>query len=97
MEEAKNGLAFFGGYGFHVKETVTGPLSFISIPCLRFESYLSTRNQINAFTGFSNERMKNGEWGMENGERNLKIQSEKSNLIGFTEPPVNSKKKISEA
>ena len=85
VEEAKNGLAFFGGYGFHVKETVTGPLSFISIPCLRFESYLSTRNQINAFTGFSNYPSK------------FLTKSEKSNLIGFTEPSVNSKKKISEA
>lgn len=83
VEEAKNGLAFFGGYGFHVKEKVTAPLSFISSPCLR--SYLNTRNKINAFTGFSNYPSK------------FLTKSEKSNLIGFTEPPVNFKKKISEA
>ena len=85
VEEAKNGLAFFGGYGFHVKETVTAPVSFISSPCLRCESYLNTRNQIDAFTGFSNYPSK------------FLTKSEKSNLIGFTEPSVNSKKKISEA
>ena len=75
VEEAKNGQVFSGGYGFHVKETVTASLSFISSPCVRCVFCLNTRDQINAFTGFSNHSSK------------FTTKSEKINLIGFTDRP----------
>ena len=71
----ERGLTFFGGYDFHVKETVTVSLSFISSPCLRcvFYSILSTRDQIIAFTGFSNHPSK------------FLTKPENINHIGFTD------------
>ena len=69
----ERGLTFFGGYDFHVKETVTVSFSFISSPCLRCVFYLSTRDQIIAFTGFPNHPSK------------FLTKPEKINLIGFTD------------